>query len=461
MLRENHGCSDGADPLRADWAWPLEPVTQNPYAPDVATLCCRVSFASRAEPTQRTHFVIEANMKRSKREFRATLLLTLAVVTWAGRAPATEAESTLEDVHRIWKSGGTLPAEMAARFPNPPLRLANDTGVNVIVDLAHQCTFATMWKVPRDMHAHGFRTIVSHASLNTVLTPGDLSRVRIPVGKASDGKPLRPFGWVPNPRFNVLFTHQSNPDAQFYLPQERAAVKAFVENGGGVIIVDNGFGGGNTRRQALWEERSLATTFGLRFANMPGDRGGPLLDQNWEVVHTNDNDQPAVVRRAFGKGRVVLVSSLDELIWDPEQPLPAIIDNRPTLGDLVSWAVGSQPPVGGEARFSQTHGGGGGIYPELEERLPGAVVFYAQNQKDYIIKGVREELPKIADQLHGWLPSPVPEEPMFILLAAGGGGGWAVNAFYPKETGTISLNITSLYGIFAHRVRTHDERPTQ
>jgi hypothetical protein len=41
---------------------------------------------------------------------------------------------------------------------------------------------------------------------------------------------------------------------------------------------------------------------------------------------------------------------------------------------------------------------------------------------------------------------------MFLILAAGSGGGWAVNAFYPKETGTISLDRVGLFGIFAHEL---------
>jgi len=41
---------------------------------------------------------------------------------------------------------------------------------------------------------------------------------------------------------------------------------------------------------------------------------------------------------------------------------------------------------------------------------------------------------------------------MFIILAAGSGGGWAVNAFYPKETGTISLDQVNLFGVFAHEL---------
>jgi hypothetical protein len=386
-------------------------------------------------------------MKSNQMAFVVALLFA-----WKGLLAGEPAAVDAEAIDRIWKSGQTLPAEMAAQFPNPPLRVRNDTGINVLVDLAHQCAFATMWGLPSKLHPLGFRSIVSHASLDTVLTPGELSRMRIPVGTAADGKPLRPFGWVPNPTFNVLITFQSNPDAQDYLPEERAAVAAFVREGGGIIMIDNGLGRDDSKRREDWAEHSLATTFGVDFPVAEGGSRSQLLTDDWEVVRTARNEWPSVARRQYGKGRVVLVANLGEIDWDRNAERRVVDEKLALLREIVTWAAGGKPPVGGEARFSQTRGGGGGIYPELEERLPGAVVYYARNQKKSILNAVRQELPKIADHLYGWLPSPISEEPMFILLAAGSGGGWAVNAFYPKETGTISLDVVSLYGIFAHEL---------
>ncbi|MBM3879254.1 MAG: hypothetical protein FJ387_05975 [Verrucomicrobia bacterium] len=381
-----------------------------------------------------------------------SLTLRAACLTLSATLLNAQTDPNLQQVERIWKSGQTLPAEVAARFPNPPLQVPNDTGINVLVDLAHQCAFATMWGLPAKLHPLGFRSIVSHASLHTVLTPGQLSRARVPVGRAMDGKPLRPFGWVPNPRFNVLITYQSDPQAQPYLPDERSAVAAFVHNGGGLVIVDNGLARPDKQRLEPWAEHSLATSFGVDFQSFIAGKTSTLLDSTWELMHQGDRPGAGVFSRTAGQGRIVLVSALSEL--DPGNQAPRTLADakQALLKDIVTWAAAGSPPVGGEARFSQTHGGGGGIYPELEERQQGAVVYYARNQKERLLAAVRQEIPTITRRLYAWLPSPVPEEPMFIILAAGGGGGWAVNAFYPKETGTISLDPVNLFGVFAHEL---------
>jgi len=47
---------------------------------------------------------------------------------------------------------------------------------------------------------------------------------------------------VPNPRFNLLITFQSNPRAQAYLPEEGAAVMQFVKNGGVLVVIGDGLG---------------------------------------------------------------------------------------------------------------------------------------------------------------------------------------------------------------------------
>jgi len=386
------------------------------------------------------------------KQFVVPLAILALLVVWHAAVAADLQSSDRPAVERVWKSGGTLPAEMAARFPNPPLRVPNDTGINVLVDLAHQCAFATLWGLPDRLHPLGFRSIVSHASLDTVLTPGRLSRMRVPAGQSEDGMNLRPFGWVPNPRFNVLVTFQSDPNAQRYLPEERAAVERFVRDGGGLVIIDNGFGRTDKKRLGAWADLSLATTFGVDFKAFIAGQTTALLGADWEIVRQSSNGAPSVARRAVGQGRVVLLAALRDIEWDDTTPKDVVAAKKALLREIMTWAADGREPVGGEARFSQTHGGGGGIYPELEERLKGAVVYYARNQKSNILQAVRQELPRIADKLYAWLPSPVPEEPMFIILAAGDGGGWAVNAFYPKETGTISLDTVGLFGVFAHEL---------
>jgi hypothetical protein len=121
------------------------------------------------------------------------------------------------------------------------------------------------------------------------------------------------------------------------------------------------------------------------------------------------------------------------------------------LGDYIRWAAAGKPPVGGDMRLPDTHGGAGGIYPECERRFDGIHVLYAANQPESVLRLIEEEYPKIRQRILEWLPSPVPEdEPLRIVLGAGTGGGWAVNAFYPKENGIISYDLAGLVGIFAH-----------
>jgi hypothetical protein len=382
----------------------------------------------------------------------ASWFVAVAVLSgWFMSSAAAQQAPDAKMVESLWKSGQTLPPQVAASFPNPPLKVPNDTGINVLVDVAHQCAFATMWGLPGKLHPLGFRSIVSHASLDTVLAPGRCSRMRIPIGKADDGKAIRAFGWVANPRFNVVITYQSDSNAQLYLPEERAALELFVKNGGGLVIIDNGIG--RPKKQlAAWADRSLASSFGVDFKSFIAGKTNALLGPAWEISHKGKGSVPAIARRVVGKGRVVLVSSLSEIESDKKASKEDAAAKQVLLKEVVAWAAGGSAPVGGEARFSQTGGGGGGIYPELEERLKGAVVYYARNQKANLLQAVRQELPKIADNLYAWLPSPVPQEPMVIILAAGGGGGWAVNAFYPKETGVISLDIVGLFGVFAHEL---------
>ena len=102
----------------------------------------------------------------------------------------------------------------------PKILIVDDEriNINVLVDLAHQASFFTMWSLPRGLRTSGFRSSGSQATLDTVLTPGEPSRVRI----AAAGR--RPFAWWPNPRWNVVITSQSSPRSQDYLPEERKAL---------------------------------------------------------------------------------------------------------------------------------------------------------------------------------------------------------------------------------------------
>ena len=56
---------------------------------------------------------------------------------------------TPEEMTRLWKKGETLPPSVFVdnRIPaNPPG--ANDTGINILIDLNRRCNFAWLWSNP-------------------------------------------------------------------------------------------------------------------------------------------------------------------------------------------------------------------------------------------------------------------------------------------------------------------------
>ena len=122
------------------------------------------------------------------------------------------------------------------------------------------------------------------------------------------------------------------------------------------------------------------------------------------------------------------------------------------LAEAVRWAAGGRAPVGGTLRLPKEAAGGGPIYPELEQNVGGVMVYYAKNQKEDLLRAVREEMPKAKRQVEAWLPSIAPDEPMYLIVSAGGGGGWAVNVYRPKETGVISLSPAGLLSVFGHEI---------
>ena len=108
---------------------------------------------------------------------------------------------TPETIKKWWKSGRTLPVEVAAQYPFEPIQVANDTGVNVLVDMSHRCDFFLLWNLGEQLHQRGIRSAGSHATLDTLLTLGSPCRVRIPVAPK-----IHPFAWWPTPKWNVVLS---------------------------------------------------------------------------------------------------------------------------------------------------------------------------------------------------------------------------------------------------------------
>ena len=98
-------------------------------------------------------------MKNTLFAITLTISTSLVFSTLAGgERPSTE------ELERLSKQGKTLSAKVTARFPPGEQRIRNDTGINVLVDLAHQATFVAMWELPRLLRRNGFRACASARS---------------------------------------------------------------------------------------------------------------------------------------------------------------------------------------------------------------------------------------------------------------------------------------------------------
>lgn len=133
--------------------------------------------------------------------------LTLLVLALIGSLSVLAQEKNeTQTITEAWHSGRTLPVEVGRKY-QPMLidGLKNDKGYNVLIDIAHQCSFAYMWGLPDVLLPMGYRTVSSQASLNTVLDEKGKSRVRIPFDPANK---IYPFAWYPNFKYNVVITQQ-------------------------------------------------------------------------------------------------------------------------------------------------------------------------------------------------------------------------------------------------------------
>ncbi len=354
------------------------------------------------------------------------------------------------------------------RGDDQPLHGSTDSGVNVLLDQAHQFLFFGAWDVPPAIRAGGFRVVSSQATLDSALEPGGLSRVRM------TGGDHRPFGWWENAAYNVIVTYQVDSGAQAYLPEEIAAVREFVEAGGGLVMI----GGGRHTEEAAaaWPLNDLAEEFGARFTHRRGpvtrvDTGSPAdalalpyaaeagvvdVGQAWETVLSAD-DGAALAIRAFGAGRVVALADLDMLKWTGDADVTV---NADFLSAGLEWVAAGSSPAGGSRRLPREQWGGGAIYPDQEASVGQVTVFYASNQPAWMLDVIRDDMPDVKAKIETWLPSAPSDDGMHLILSAGAGGGWAVNAYMPKEVGIIALDTEAILSIFAHELaHTMDEGP--
>lgn len=357
-----------------------------------------------------------------------------------------------------WQSGKTLPIEIGKQYQPELLKgIKNDNGYNVLIDIAHQCSFSYMWVLQPVLQQKGYRTVSSQASLHTVLDPNGKCRLRIPFDTKNK---IYPFAWHPNFKYNVVITQQADPSSPIYTKEEQKALVKYVKNGGGLIILGNPIKNGGA---ANWSINELAKAFGAEFTDNHQEHNSIIystlsLDEKWEVIGKSKDGSAIQARKPFGKGRIVIGGSQFDLNFklpktmDEETKAKITKQKNKYLGDIMDWLCENQEPVGGEPRLPQNMGGGGAIYPELEGGTEGIVVFYAPNINPKLLECVEVEFPKITNRINQWLPSTPTKEPMYLILSAGNGGGWAVNAFKPKENGIISLNNMGVISIYAHEL---------
>jgi len=292
--------------------------------------------------------------------FGLYLVCLLAILCMAGVVEADRSSTglfTCKQIDAYWKGGRTLPVEASRQYPVPPLRIQNDTGINVLVDMAHKCDFFMMWNLRGALHRRGIRTVGSHAALDSVIKPGSLCRVRIPVGDK-----LYPFAWWPAPKFNVVMTEGGSRDPE-YLAEEREALLTYVRAGGG-LIVSGVHSLPDAEAVRMYSLNLLLAEFGAKFiAGTQSFKGQRIpiieVDENWEVAEKGDSDKPVIVKRRFGNGRIVLLVSRSIFRFNRKN-LDDIERKADFITELIKWAAGDSSVANGEPRLPAPMAGGGG-----------------------------------------------------------------------------------------------------
>lgn len=358
-------------------------------------------------------------------------------------------ERLIKQAEALWRAGETLPENFSRYFAHEPQKLgAADTGINVLIDNAHQTLFVGMWTLPHQTRQLGFRAVGNHASLHEVLTPGNLVRSRLPIGG------YRPFAWWPVPEWNVVVTYQFSNKFQAYTPEEQQALEQWIRDGGGLVVIT----GAAAPDGSPWSLHEMLQRWGATITSeskpVPNQayQGHVLeLTDAWQAL-TRDQDHVFSARRKLGRGRVVILENMDAVLYPHQSQEQDRIARQRNLREAIEWAAAGKDPVGGEPRLPISGGGAGGIAPELEQHLGNLVVYYAANQTPQLLETYTTLLKDAKGELYKWLPTPPHDQPMYIIAAAGDGGGWAVNAFEPRENGVISMSPWGIVSIFGHEL---------
>lgn len=227
-----------------------------------------------------------------------------------------------------------------------------------------------------------------------------------------------------------------------------------------IVVVDNSgqaFIVYEENRINQWPLSSLVAEFGASFSHeqdflMEIQVQGLYLNDDWQVVKKGKNDMPVIARREYGKGKIVLISSLEIIRWNNRTLSELKQRKLKLIEESVTWTAQGLPPAGGSLRLPKEAGGGGAIYPELEHHIGNVIMYYTKNQKKELLSVINEDMPKAKKMVEEWLPSKPLNDKMYLILSSGGGGGWAVNAYEPKEVGIISIDRIGVLAVFDHEL---------
>ncbi len=361
---------------------------------------------------------------------------------------------------RYWlESGKTLPIEFARKLPLQPLSPPNDTGINVLVDLARTSHFGNLWGLQNNLFDNGFRPFGSHATFDTVLPEGSQVRIRLPFEQDVIAPAYQPFGWVPAPDIDVVLALQGGGREFDYIPEEQAAIKAFIENGGGAVFVGGGVHRDSGTAESLplhnseWSIFKMAQTYGAEWAPEFDTVGNKTvqtlkLSSDWNIILKGQEGRPLVAERKWKRGNVIIVGDASLAHHEGE--------SFTRLCDYIKRVSAHSPNLGGEARFPRTHHGGGPIFPDQEVKLGNVSVYYSKNQDPEFMTKVIADMQRAKEFVEQRLPTPymgVSGDPYCIIIANGGGGaGWAVLMRKPNEAGTISTSHVGIVSIFGHEL---------
>jgi hypothetical protein len=349
-----------------------------------------------------------------------TIIKLLPILTLLITSCAPKEVWTDDQITEYWTTGKTLPSQLLDQFPLPNQLVVDDKGYNVLIDMAHECSFSTLWTLPEQLNKIGYRAIGSHATINSTIDPDGESRIRLVYDTVNK---IYPFVWMPNSKYQVIITGQNNYDSQIYTEEELSALKEFVKSGGGLLV------------QGKPAKERILKTFDL----------DPLAENG---------------KHEYEKGRIWYTGSNGDLRYPNRGTKEQKDSVDHELQSVIEWLVNNQKKMDDAPNYPEPMWGGGGIYPELEDNFNNIVFYWAANQKKELLETVTIDVPKAQQFINERLPSKPTAEPMYLILCAGSGGGWAVNAYKPKENGIISLDTHGILSIFGHELAHTMRGPT-